>query len=249
MPARFLNGIDANNQRVTSLASPAAATDAVNRQYVDDRLAGLSWKQPVRVATTTAGTLASSFANGSVIDGYTLVTGDRILIKDQTTGTENGIYVVASSGAPTRAVDADSTAELQNATAYVITGTVNTDRAYTQTANDPTVGTTSLTFAQVGGSGGTTYTQGTGIVISGSTISVDTAVVARKYATNSTTATAGAATTYTHGLGSLDVDVNVVDVSTGQSVFPDVIATGVNTITVTSATAVAAGQYRIIVMA
>lgn len=249
MPLKILNGADLNNQRITSLGSPSAATDAVNRQYVDDRLAGLSWKQPVRVATTTNGALSTAYANGQVIDGYTLVTGDRILIKDQTTGADNGIYIVAPSGAPARAVDADSTAELQNASTYVVQGSVNADKSFTQTANDPTVGTTTLVWAQVGGSGGTTYTNGAGITISGSTISVDPAIVARKYATNSVVATAGTATTYTHNLGTLDVDVNVVEVSSGQQVFMDAIATSANTITLTSGAAVAAGQYRVIVQA
>src|SRR5688500_7583864 len=108
MPNKFLNGIDAQNQRIQAVASPSAASDAANKQYVDNALDGLRWKTPVRVATTANGTLATAFENGDTIDGVALVTGDRILIKDQTTQSENGIYVVAASGAPTRASDADS---------------------------------------------------------------------------------------------------------------------------------------------
>ena len=74
--------------------------------------ASVSWKAAVRVATTVAGTLASSFENGATIDGVVLATGDRILIKNQADAAENGIYTVNASGAPTRATDADSGSEL-----------------------------------------------------------------------------------------------------------------------------------------
>lgn len=262
MAFRPQNGIDLASQRIVNLADPSAATDAVTRQYVDNALNGLSWKQPVRVATTAAGTLTTSFANGQTVDGVTLTTGMRILVMNQATGTENGIYVVAASGAPTRATDADSTAELQNATVYVVAGTVNADKAYTQTANDVVVGTTSLVFAQVGG--GTAYTAGNGLSLSSGTFSVspkagggltvdgtgvylDPTIADTHYTTASTVATAGTATTYTHNLGSLDVTVTTVEVSTGQEVFLDPIRTGVNTITLTSAAAVTAGQFRVIV--
>jgi hypothetical protein len=125
--------------------------------YVDAALAGLSWKQSVRVATTTAGTLASSFENGDTIDGVTLATGDRILIKDQSTGSENGIYVVAASGAPTRATDADSAAEIRQASMYVEEGTTNADTQWVCTTNAPiTLGSTSLTFAQLSSGGSVT---------------------------------------------------------------------------------------------
>jgi hypothetical protein len=102
-----------NSHKLTSVADPTSAQDAATKNYVDNAVSGLSWKQAVRVATAAAGTLATSFANGSTVDGVTLATGDRILIKDQSTGSENGIYVVAASGAPTRATDADTGAELQ----------------------------------------------------------------------------------------------------------------------------------------
>lgn len=122
-------------------------------------VSGLSWKQAVRAATTAPGTLASSFENGDSIDGVTLVTGDRILIKDQSTASENGIYIVAATGAPTRATDADAGAELVNASVYVSEGTTLADTQWTCSTNGPiTVGSTNLTFAQLtsGGGGGLT---------------------------------------------------------------------------------------------
>lgn len=161
MAKKFLNGVDLNSQRIVNLADPSSATDATTKQYVDNLINGLNWKPAVRAATTTNGTLASAYANGSVIDGVTLATGNRILIKNQTTQTENGIYTVNASGAPTRAVDADTAAELVNATVYVSEGTTLADSQWTQTANAPiTVGTTNLQFAQTGGGSGVTAGNG-----------------------------------------------------------------------------------------
>jgi hypothetical protein len=159
---KVLNGLDLGSQRIQNLADPSTTTDAATKQYVDNLVQGLSWKTAVRAATTTNGTLASAFANGSVIDGVTLVTGNRILLKAQTAPAENGIYVVAASGAPTRATDADVAAELVNATVYVSEGTTLADTAYVCTTNAPiTLGSTGLTWAQTGG--GTTYTAGNGL--------------------------------------------------------------------------------------
>lgn len=107
-----------------------------------------SWKTVVRAASTANGTLATAFENGDTLDGVTLVTGDRILLKNQTTASENGIYTVNASGAPTRATDADTGAELVNATVPVSEGTANADTIWMCSTNGPiTLGSTSLTFA------------------------------------------------------------------------------------------------------
>lgn len=134
----------------TKLASQKAV-----KTYTDAKVAGLSWKQAVRVATTAPGTLSSSFENGDTVDGVTLATGDRILIKNQAAGAENGIYTVNASGAPTRATDADSGAELVNASMYVSEGTANADLQFVCTNNATiSLGSTSLTFVQLS-TGGT----------------------------------------------------------------------------------------------
>ena len=123
--------------------------------------ASVSWKAAVRVATTVAGTLASSFENGATIDGVVLATGDRILIKNQADAAENGIYTVNASGAPTRATDADSGSELVAAACLVLNGTVNATPSPTQwvctTPSPITLGVTALTFVQfsTSSSGGT----------------------------------------------------------------------------------------------
>jgi hypothetical protein len=122
------------------------ATQKAVKTYVDTIAAGMRWKQPVRVATTANGTLATAFENGDTVDGVTLATGDRILLKDQSTGAENGIYIVAASGAPARATDADSGAELVSAAVFVQEGTANADRAYVCTNNSITLGSTAVVF-------------------------------------------------------------------------------------------------------
>jgi hypothetical protein len=138
-----------------TFASPnntdAPTTQAV-KTLVDASVNGLAWKHPVRVATAAAGTLASSYENGDTVDGVTLSTGDAILIKDQADPKENGIYFVNASGAPTRRSDADSGAELENATVMVREGTANHDTQWTCTTDGTiTIGSSNLTWAQVSG--------------------------------------------------------------------------------------------------
>ena len=108
-------------------------------------------KDAVRVATTANGTLASAFDNASSVDGVTLATGDRILVKNQTAGAENGIYVVQASGAPVRATDADTGAEYIGATVRVLEGTANAGTQWTcSNLTAPTLGSTAITFVQTG---------------------------------------------------------------------------------------------------
>ena len=162
-----------NSNKITNLTDPTGDQDAATKSYVDAIKSGLDVKDSCHVATTTAGTLSTSFANGQTVDGVTLVTGDRILIKDQATGSENGIYTVNSGGAPTRATDFDSNAEVTSgAFTFVEEGTVNGDGGFVLTTNDPiTVGTTSLTFVQFSGAG--QITAGTGLSKSGNTLNVN----------------------------------------------------------------------------
>ena len=152
--------------KLTGVGAPTAGTDATTKDYVDNLSAGLAWKDSVRVATMVPGTLASSFANGQSIDGVTLVTGNRILIKNQASNLENGIYTVNASGAPTRATDADSSTEIVNATVFVSEGTAHADTAWVCTANEPiTLGTTPLPFVQFGA--GVSYSAGNGLTLTG----------------------------------------------------------------------------------
>ncbi len=131
---------------ITGMPTPTAATDVAIKSYVDALILGLKWKQSVKVASTANGTLATAFANGQTVDGVVLATGDRILLKDQSTASQNGIYTVNSSGAPTRATDADTGTELVSAVASVEQGTSNADKIFVCTANSITIGVTSITF-------------------------------------------------------------------------------------------------------
>lgn len=180
--------LDMGTNRITGVVDPTGAQDAATKNYVDGLTQGLSWKDSVRVATTANGTLASAFENGDTIDGVVLATGDRILIKDQTTGSQNGIYTVNASGAPTRADDASTGDEILMTAVFVEEGSTNADTAWVLQTNAPiTIDTTSLTFAQFGA--GTSYSEGTGIDITGNVISLDVPVVVSSGGTGATSLT------------------------------------------------------------
>ena len=165
--------VSLNSQKITNLADPTADADAANKGYVDGVAQGLDIKDSVVATTTANGTLSSAFANGSTIDGVSLSTNDRILIKDQSTQTENGIYTVNASGAPTRADDLATGADAAGAFVFVEQGTVNAENGFVCTSNkgSAVVGTNNLTFAQFSGAG--QITTADGLQKTGNTISVD----------------------------------------------------------------------------
>lgn len=253
----FMNGIDLNGQKLVNVADPSAGTDGVNLQYLQAFVRGLSWKQPVRAASTANVSLASP---GATLDGVTLVSGDRVLLKNQTAGAENGIYVwTGASAALTRATDADTAAELAAASVLVAEGTTNADKQFTQNTDNVTLGTTSLTWAQFGG--GSAYTAGNGLsltggafavvpkasgglVVDGTGVSLDTAVAVRKYA-----ATIGGSTSIAvaHNLGTSDVTYSLRRVSDNVVVDTDATVTDANTLTLTFAAAPAAASLRVVV--
>lgn len=147
----FTGNVDAGNNRIIQVATPSAGTDAANRNYVDTAISTVTGlftsKGTVRVATTANGTLATAFANTQTIDGVTLATGDRILIKNQSAPAENGLYIVAASGAPARATDMDIWAEVPGAWVTVQEGTTLADTTWLSTANQGgTLNTTAITW-------------------------------------------------------------------------------------------------------
>lgn len=152
------------------VADPTDPAHAATKGYVDAARSGLDVKQSVRVATTAAINIAADLEDGDVIDGVTLATGDRVLVKDQSTGSENGIYVVVASGAASRATDADTSAEVTSGMfTFVSEGTTNADSGWVLTTNDTiTLGSTSLAFAQFSGAG--QITAGAGLTKTGNTI-------------------------------------------------------------------------------
>lgn len=154
------------SQKITGLADPTLAQDAATKNYVDTVAQGLDAKLSVRAATTANITLSAP----QTIDGVSVVANDRVLVKNQTTTTENGIYVVAA-GAWSRATDADSWAELVAAFTFVEEGTVNADTGWVSTVNaGGTLGSTAVGFTQFSAAGA--YTAGTGMTATGNTFNV-----------------------------------------------------------------------------
>lgn len=131
------------------VSAPVNDLDAANKSYVDAARTGLDVKASVRVATTAALSVTTDLENGDTVDGVVLATGDRVLVKNQTSGAENGIYVVQASGAAVRAADADSADKVTPGMfTFVEEGTVNDDAGWVLTNNGAiTLGTTSLDFA------------------------------------------------------------------------------------------------------
>lgn len=235
---KITNTLDANGFKVTNLADPTSAQDAVTKAYADALAQGYKWKDPVRAATTANITLSGA----QTIDGVAVIAGDRVLVKNQSTGSANGIYL-AAAGAWTRATDFDAASELLGASCFVSEGTTLGNTVWVNTTDAPmVVGTTALVFVQT--NGGTSYSQGTGILISGGVISADLTVVARK-ASAAIGDNVSTTLTFTHNLNTRDVLVSVYDAATFTGVLCDWVANGVNTVQLTFGTAPTTGQYRV----
>jgi len=159
--------VSLNSQKITNLATPTADTDAATKAYVDASRSGLDVKASVRAATTANITLSGT----QTVDGVALIAGDRVLVKDQSTASANGIYVVAAS-TWSRSTDADTDAEVTSGMfTFVEEGTVNADSGWVLSTNNPiVVGSTSLAFAQFSGAG--QITAGAGLTKTGNTLDV-----------------------------------------------------------------------------
>jgi hypothetical protein len=161
-----------NSSRATGLADPTDAQDAATKAYVDSVASGLDVKDSVRAATTANITLS----NTQTVDGVSLSVGDRVLVKNQTDKTENGVYVVAN-GSWTRAADFDNapgTEVTSGAFMFVEEGTVNGDSGWVLSTNGTiTLDTTELDFAQFSGTG--QITAGDGLSKTGNILSVNVA--------------------------------------------------------------------------
>ena len=163
--------VSLNSQTITNLADPVNTQDAATRGFVEATAQGLDVKDSCVAATTGNITIATALNNGDTIDGVTLSTNDRVLVKDQSTATQNGIYVVGSS--PSRAVDLAAGSDAAGMFTFIEQGTVNADNGFVCTSNkgSAVTGTNNLTYAQFSGAG--QITTADGIQKSGNTISVD----------------------------------------------------------------------------
>jgi len=132
---------------VTGMGSPSAGSDVATKTYVDNLVAGLKTRIITRVATTANVDLTADLQNGDTIDGITLVTGDKVLVKNQSSASANGIYDVVASGTATRNTDYDTIAELAGQIVVVQEGTTNGDTIYLCTTDtDATLGSSDITF-------------------------------------------------------------------------------------------------------
>lgn len=269
--------------KITSLGTPTASTDAATKGYVDGVATGLDVKASVRAASTAAVTVTYSNTGGTsargqitaapnTLDGVTLAANDRILLKNQSTGAQNGIWVVSTLGTGAngvwdRATDFDQDAEVTSgAFTFVEEGTANADTGWVLTTNNPiTIGGasgTALVWAQFSGAGaitaGSGLTQsgttinvgaGTGITVNADDVAVDTSVVVRKYAATIGD-NASTSLTVTHNLNTRDVTVAVYNAgSPYEEVVCDVEHTSTTAVTLIFSTAPATNSLRAVVHA
>lgn len=167
--------VDASNKRITNVATPTADSDAVNKIYVDNAISGLSWKQSVNLIATSNISLTGS-TSSLVIDGHSALdqtnNGYRLLLVNQSTGSENGIYVYSDNGSTytlTRSSDADTFTELKGASVYIIEGTTYRATGWVQ-ANHYITSFSGQQWVQFSGSA--TYSAGNGLTLTGSTFDV-----------------------------------------------------------------------------
>jgi hypothetical protein len=256
LPTAALN---INSQRLTNVADPSSAQDAATKNYVDTQMqsaaAGIDSKPSVRVVANTNITLSGT----QTIDGVAVIAGDRVLARGQSTGSQNGVYVVAA-GVWSRAVDGDQTGELTpGASWFVEEGTTYGKSTWRiENTGAITIGSTSITINQL--TAANTYTGSLGVQLVGSDfraqvvasggvlavaggLQVDTAIVARKF---SATIGNGSATSIaiTHNLGTKDVVVSLRLVANDEGIITDWVATDINTVTLTFAVAPAASAIR-----
>lgn len=251
-----------NVARILNLPAPTLDGHAANKAYVDSAVEGLAWKDSVRVSTQANITIASP---GATIDGITMATNDRVLVRAQTTQTENGIYIWNGAATPlTRALDASTFAELEQAVVTVEEGT-SAGATFRQTAVNGVIGTNNVLWSSFGTSAPSATETTAGIAELATQAETDTGTDdlrivtplklanwsgrVRKY---SQTFGDGSATQYTitHNLNTQDAQVVVRRASGAfDEVICDIEYTTVNSVTLRFASAVASNAFRVFVLA
>jgi hypothetical protein len=246
--------------KVVNLPTPSASGDAVNKSYVDSLVEGLAWKDSCRVATQSTLNLTSP---GATIDGITMASQDRVLVRSQTAAADNGIYVWnGASSAMTRSLDANTFPELEQAVTTVEEGT-SAGAVYRQDQVNGTLGTSSINWVSFGTSAPAASESTAGIAELATQAETDAGtddlriVTPLKLATwsgrtkkYSVSIGDGSATSYTvtHNLATRDVQVVVYNNSTYDEVITDVTHATTNTLTIVFATAPASNAYRVVVL-
>jgi hypothetical protein len=156
-----------------TVPAPVNDTDAATKAYVDAATAGLNVHDSVKAATTENVNLNNGLEAGDTLDGVTLAHNDRVLVKNQNTASENGIYIVQPNGAAIRAADYNSSPEVDAGDfMFVEGGTVNGKTGWIQTNFVTTIGTDPIAFSQFSGAG--TYSAGNGLTLTGNSFSINT---------------------------------------------------------------------------
>ena len=246
--------------KVVNLPTPSSAGDATSKSYVDSLVEGLAWKDGCRVATQSNLNLASP---GATIDGITMASSDRVLVRSQSTASQNGIYVWNGSAvAMTRALDASTFPELEQAVTTVEEGT-SAATSYRQDQINGTIDSSSISWVTFGTSAPAASETTAGIAEIATQAEVNTGTDDQRFVTPQKLASwsgrirkfsvsigDGTNTSYTvtHNLNSLDVAVTVFQNSNGEEVIADVTHATVNTLTVVFASAPASNAYRVVVV-
>jgi hypothetical protein len=144
------NSVSISGGSITGLGTPSSNSDAATKVYVDNLVTGLKTRIITRVATTGNINLTNALENGDTLDGITLATGNKVLVKDQTDATENGIYDVVASGAASRNTEFNTVAELAGQMVIVQEGSTNADKFFLCTTdNSGSIGSVNITFTVV----------------------------------------------------------------------------------------------------
>ena len=262
MARKFFTDIDLQStSRVINVPSPSASGDAAPKSYVDSLVEGLAWKDSCRVATQANLNLSSP---GATIDGVTMATSDRVLVRSQTTAADNGIYVWNGAAvAMTRSLDANTFAELEQAVTSIEEGT-SASTTYRQDQVNGTLGSSTISWVTFGTSAPSASETTAGITEIATQAETDAGTDDARIVTPlklaswsgrlrkvSASVGDGSATSYTvtHNLNTRDVIVRVFPNSGNyDDVEVDMQRTSVNAVAVVFASAPASNAYRVVVL-